>query len=162
MAQLFSRIPVDYEPKKKNRFVFEFDNGTLIDHWVVRTGGRPKISINEVEIPYMNTSTWVAGRYIWDTIDVTFIDPIGPSSSQKIMEWIRLCAESVTGRMGYAAGYKKNIVLKALDPTGIDIEKWILEGAFITSADFGDLSYEDDSLMDVTVTLRYDRAVLSF
>ena len=86
MAQMFTSIPVQYEPMKKNRFVFEFDNGTLIDHWVVRTAGRPKITINEVEIPYQNTSTWVSGRYIWDTIDITFIDPIGPSSSQKIME----------------------------------------------------------------------------
>jgi hypothetical protein len=44
------------------------------------------------------------------------------------MEWVRLCAESVTGRMGYAAGYKKNVDLEMLDPTGVVVEKWILEG----------------------------------
>ena len=162
MAQMFSRIPVDYEPLRKNRFVFEFDNGSIIDHWVVRTGARPKLTINEVEIPYMNTSTFVAGRYIWEAIDVTFIDPIGPSSSQKIMEWIRLCAESVTGRMGYAAGYKKNIVLKGLDPTGIEVQKWLLEGCFVTNFEGGDLSYEDDALMELSITIRPDRCLLSY
>ncbi len=35
------------------------------------------------------------------TINVKFRDPIGPSASQALMEWVRLCAESVTGRMGY-------------------------------------------------------------
>ncbi len=162
MAQMFSQIPVQYEPLRKNRFVFEFDNGSIIDHWVVRSGGRPKLTINEVEIPYMNTSTFVAGRYLWEPIDLTFIDPIGPSSSQKIMEWIRLCTESVTGRMGYAAGYMKNIVLKGLDPTGIEVQKWLLENAWVQSFDGGDLSYEDDGLMDLTITLRYFRAILSY
>jgi hypothetical protein len=44
------------------------------------------------------------------------------------MEWVRLHAESVTGRMGYAAGYKKDVDLEMLDPTGVAVEKWILQG----------------------------------
>jgi hypothetical protein len=59
---------------------------------------------------FLNTSTYVAGRFNWDPITVKFRDPIGPSASQALMEWIRLCAESVTGRMGYAAGYKKMLI----------------------------------------------------
>jgi hypothetical protein len=39
------------------------------------------------------------------------------------MEWGRLHAESLTGRMGYKAGYAKNILLKAVDPAGIEVEK---------------------------------------
>ena len=46
--------------------------------------------------------------------------------------------------MGYAAGYKKNILLKALDPTGIEVEKWFLEQCMITSIDFGENSYDED------------------
>ena len=110
----------------------------------------------------MNTSTFVAGRFTWDAISVKFRDPIGPSASQALMEWVRLCAESVTGRMGYAAGYKKNVDLEMLDPTGVVVEKWILEGAFMTSVNFGSLSYSQDALADITANIQMDRCVLVY
>ena len=95
-------------------------------------------------------------------MDVTFRDPIGPSASQALMEWVRLHAESVTGRMGYAAGYKKDVDLEMLDPTGVVVEKWILYGTFLTSANFGSLSYSQDALADITCGLRMDRCVLVY
>jgi hypothetical protein len=78
------------------------------------------------------------------------------------MEWIRLHSESVTGRQGYAAGYKKDIELEMLDPTGVVIEKWILQGTMITSANFGDLDYSSSDIADISVTLRFDRAISVF
>jgi hypothetical protein len=36
-------------------------------------------------------------------------------------------------RMGYAAGYKKDVDLEMLDPTGVAVEKWILQGCFLTN-----------------------------
>ena len=78
------------------------------------------------------------------------------------MEWIRLCAESVTGRMGYAAGYKKNVDLEMLDPTGVVVEKWILEGCFLASANFGSLGYGTDALATIDVSLRMDRCILVY
>ena len=105
------------------------------------------MKINKIEIPYMNEQNYVAGRYTWDSVNVTFLDPIGPSSSQILMEWVRLHAESITGRMGYAAGYKKTITLESLDPTGIAIEKWTLEDCQIISIDFGDNDYSSDDLL---------------
>jgi hypothetical protein len=64
--------------------------------------------------------------------------------------------------MGYAAGYKKDIELEMLDPTGVVVEKWILQGTFITNADFGSLEYSDDEIADITVTLRMDRCILVY
>ena len=78
------------------------------------------------------------------------------------MEWIRLTAESITGRMGYAAGYKKDIDLEMLDPTGVAVEKWKLIGAFLTSFDGDSLSYDDDKLSTVKVTIRMDRCILVY
>jgi hypothetical protein len=78
------------------------------------------------------------------------------------MEWVRLHAESVTGRMGYAAGYKKDVDLEMLDPTGVVVEKWILYGTFLTSANFGSLAYSNDALADITCGLRPDRCVLVY
>jgi hypothetical protein len=78
------------------------------------------------------------------------------------MEWIRLCAESVTGRMGYAAGYKKNVDLEMLDPTGVVVEKWILEGTFLTGYDGGSLSYSQDGIANITCNMRMDRCILVY
>jgi len=162
MANLLMKMPVPYEPKKQNRFIIRFPSSLGINEWFVISSSRPKIAIGEVEIPFLNTSTWVAGRFTWDAIDVTFKDPIGPSASQALMEWVRLHAESVTGRMGYAAGYKKDIELEMLDPTGVVVEKWILQGTFMTNVDFGSLEYSDDEIADITATLRMDRCILVY
>ena len=161
MAIMFRPVPVEQEPKKKNRFVLEFPSELGIDSFLVQTSGKPSIEIGNVEIPYMNTSTFVAGRYKWATMDIEFIDVIGPSTTQKIMEWVRLHAESATGRMGYAIGYKKNLVLKALDPVGIEVEKWTLVGSFITNASFDDYDYSAEDVLKVKITIQPDRCLLS-
>ena len=133
-----------------------------INSWYVESTSRPKITIKDVEIPFLNTSTYVAGRFTWGDISVTFRDPIGPSASQALMEWVRLHAESVTGRMGYAAGYKKDIDLEMLDPTGVAVEKWILQGTFLKDVDFDSLGYNEDGLITVKATLRPDRCILVY
>ena len=139
-----------------------FDSSLGINSWYVESTSRPQVSINAVPIPFLNTETYVAGRFTWSTLNVTFRDPIGPSASQALMEWVRLHAESVTGRMGYAAGYKKNINLEMLDPTGVAVEKWILQGTFLTDVNFDSLGYGDDGIATITATLRPDRCILVY
>ena len=162
MADLLMRMPVPYEPKKQNRFIFRFPSPLGIQEWFVKSGSRPKIAQEETEIQFLNTSTWVIGRFTCETIDVTFRDPIGPSAAQALMEWVRLHSESVTGRQGYAAGYKKDVELELLDPTGVVIEKWILQGTMLTNVDFGSLDYGTSDLTEITGTLRFDRAIHVF
>lgn len=159
MADLLMKMPVPFEPKRQNRFILRFPSSLGINEWYVTSAKRPSATIKDVEIPFLNTSTFVAGRFLWETIDVTFKDPIGPSASQALMEWFRLHAESVTGRMGYAAGYKKDIELEMLDPTGVVVEKWILQGTFLTKLNFGDLDYSKDDLATIDCTLRMDRCI---
>jgi hypothetical protein len=162
MADLLMKMPIPYEPKKKNRFIMRFDSSLGINEWYVESTSRPQVTIGAVEIPFLNTSTYVAGRFVWNTINVTFRDPIGPSASQALMEWVRAHAESVTGRMGYAAGYKKDIGLELLDPTGVVVEKWILQGCFLTDVNFNDLAYSDEGLVNIAATLRPDRCILVY
>jgi len=162
MADLLMKMPFQYEPKRKNRFILTFPSSLGINSWYVESTSRPNWSNTPTEIPFLNTSTYVAGRFVWNTINVTFRDPIGPSAAQALMEWVRLHAESVTGRMGYAAGYKKDIDLELLDPTGVAVEKWILQGTFLTDVNFDSLGYGDDGLATITATLRPDRCILVY
>jgi hypothetical protein len=162
MADLLMKMPLPYEPKRQNRFILRFPSPLGINEWFVESTARPHITINPVEIPFLNTSTYVAGRFLWQTIPAVFRDPIGPSASQALMEWVRLCAESVTGRMGYAAGYKRDVDLEMLDPTGVVVEKWILYGTFLSDVNFNSLAYNTDGLATISTTLRMDRCVLIY
>lgn len=159
---LLRQMPIQYEPKRNNRFWLVFPEELGIDSWEVQASGRPKYTANSVEIPFVNTVTYVIGQFKWESMTLKFIDAIGPSTSVKIMEWIRLHSESISGRQGYAAGYKKNIYLDALDPTGITIERWRLEDTMVVSSDFGEASYDDDGLQMPTLIIQPDRCILEY
>lgn len=159
---LLLRAPLSYEPLRKNRFLFRFPSDLGIQEWWVSSASRPTMTASETEIPFLNTSTWVVGRYTWDSIDVTLRDPIGPSASQAVMEWVRLASESVTGRQGYAVSYKRDIVLELLDPTGVAVSQWVLKNTMPVTVNFGDLSYDDDALATIQITMRPDYCILSF
>ena len=162
MSDLLLKMPLNYEPLRKNRWLMRFPSDLGIQEWWLQSASRPQITQNEVAIPFLNTQTYVVGKYQWETIQVTLRDPIGPSASQAIMEWIRLHSESVTGRQGYAAGYKRDVEIEMLDPTGVVVSKWILKNAMCKDANFGELSYDSDDLASITITLRFDYAILAY
>ena len=159
---LLTKIPLEYEPLRKNRFLLRFPSDLGIQEWWVASASRPTISQGETEVQFLNTSSWVVGRYTWEQITLTLRDPIGPSASQAVMEWVRLHSESATGRQGYAVGYKRDLVIEMLDPTGVAVSQWILKSCMIVTASFGELSYDDDNLADITLTIRPFYCILSY
>lgn len=162
MADLLTRLGYQYEPLRKNRWLMRFPSDLGISEWMLASASRPSIKQQSTEIQFLNTSRFVAGRYTWEPISVTFRDPIGPSASQALMEWVRLCSESVTGRQGYAMGYKRDIELEMLDPTGVCVQKWILKGAWISNCNFNNLDYSQDGIADITAQIVVDYCVLAF
>lgn len=154
-----SMIPNRFEPKRKHRWVLMIEG---IDAYIVKTAARPTFTTEDVEIPFINSRRYIAGNTKFEPMNVTLHDPIAPSGAQQIMEWIRLHYESVSGRSGYADFYKRDIQLKLLDPVGTIVELWDIRGAFITSANFGDLNYGANDVQDISLTIRYDNCVLQF
>lgn len=154
-----SMLPNKFEPKRKNRWVLMIEG---IDAYICKSAARPTMSTEEVPLPFINSTRYLAGKTTFSTIPVTLHDPIAPSGAQQIMEWIRLHFESVSGRAGYADFYKRDIQLKLLDPVGTVIELWDIKGAFIMEANFGELTYEDGGPVEISLTLRFDNAVLQF
>lgn len=155
-------MPLNYEPLRQNRFLLRFPADLGIQEWWVTKASRPSIKMDETEIPFLNTSTFVVGRYKWDTMQVSLRDPIGPSATQAVMEWVRLHSESVTGRQGYAAGYKRDVEIEMLDPTGVVVSKWILKNTMVNDANFGSLDYSSSELATIDLTLRFDYAILCY
>ena len=152
-------MPNKFEPKRKNRWIFALEG---IDSFLIKTASRPSVSIEEQTISYMNSKRYLAGNATFETISLTLHDPIAPSGAQQVMEWVRTHFESVSGRAGYADFYKRDCQLKLVDPVGTIIELWDIKGCFLTSAGFGDVSYEDSAMMEVSLTLRFDNCVLQY
>jgi len=163
MSDLLIKMPLVYEPLRVNRFLLRFPSDLGIQEWWVKSSNRPKITMQKTVIDFLNTKTYVVGRYEWGEIKVTLRDTIGPSTSQAVMEWVRLHSESVTGRQGYAAGYKRNCELEMLDPTGVVVQKWILVNCMISGdVNFGELKYDGDDIATVDFTLQPDYCVLAY
>ena len=149
----------NYEPKRKNRWVLGI-NG--IDAFTAKLAARPEVSFEETVVDFINQKRYYSGKGTWSPISVTLYDPIVPSAAQKVMEWIRLDWENLTGRMGYKAFYTKNINLNLLDPAGAIVESWELQATWVQSANFGDLDYSSSDVAEIALTLRFDQAVLLF
>lgn len=154
-----SMLPNKFQTKNKNRFVLLIEG---IDAYLVKTVQRPTMTTDEIEIPWINSHRYLAGKTKFNPIQITLHDPIAPSGAQMVTEWIRLHFESVSGRAGYADFYKRDLQLMLIDPIGTVIELWDIKGALITETNFGDLAYEDGQPIEISLTLRYDNAVLQF
>ena len=148
-----------FEPKLKNRFIMQIDG---INAYLIKAMNRPQVDSDEVILEHMNVTRYVKGKTRWQPLDITLYDPVVPSAAQQVIEWVRLHHESVTGRDGYSDFYKKDINCQLLGPVGDIVEEWTLKGAMIQSANFGALSFDASDPVDITLTLRYDYAILQF
>ena len=133
-----------------------------INAYLVKTMQRPTLEQEIVPLEHMNTTRYVKGKSRWQPIDITLYDPIVPSAAQQVMEWVRLHHESVTGRDGYSDFYKKSITFNLLGPVGDVVEEWELKGCFISNATFGDMAFESNDPVEITLSLSYDYAILKF
>ena len=154
-----SMLATHFEPKRKNRWLLAIEG---VDAYLLKSAARPTATTEEVEISWINATRYLASKTKWNPIAVTMHDPIAPSGAQQMTEWLRLIYENVSGRSGYADFYKRNLQLKVLDPVGNVIELWDLIGAWPTEINFGELTYEDGTPVEISCNLRFDQAILQF
>lgn len=152
-------LPTKFQPIAKRQFLLAIEG---IDAFLVKNASRPQITTEEVAINWINSTRYIAGKTTFGTMSVTLHDAIAPSGAQQVMEWIRLCFESVTGRSGYADFYKRDIQLKMLDPVGTVIQLWDIKGAWVQEANFNEVTYEGSDQTEITLTIRFDNVVLQY
>lgn len=152
-------VQPDYEPKKAHEWVLNIDG---VDAWVVRTTSRPSFSVEEIEIGYINQRQYHPGKGEWDSIDVELLDVLAPSTSEKLMVWLRQIHNDQTGQDGYRSAITRDVKLKLIGPEGTVIETWDLINAWPTSIDFGATGLDHDSsdVLNISLTLRFDYALL--
>jgi len=148
-----------FEPQVQNRFIMYIDG---IPSYLVKKASAPGFDAGEVVLDHINVQRKLKGKVKWNDITLALYNPITPSGAQAVMEWARLAHESVTGRDGYSDFYKKNITLNALGPVGDIVGEWILQGAYIKTATFGEYDWSSEAALELSVTLAVDYCVLNF
>lgn len=149
-----------FEPKVKNRFIMYVDG---VPSYTIKKISAVSVNMDEIKLNHINVYRKIKGKANWEDIDMTLFDPITPSGAQAVMEWVRLHHESVTGRDGYSDFYKKDVVIDILGPVGDIVSEWIIKGAFIKSANFGDYSWDDENAaQEIQVKLGMDYCILNF
>lgn len=129
-----------FEPKRNNRWIV-----TLPDQWEI-----PSYLVNRITKPkaYCNVET---ENLDWDIMKITILDPINPSTTQKI------------NRIFYEYQFNTDwvLVLEHLDPTGISVEKWSI-AAKIIGCDFGDLDYSSEGISTNCLYLQPTNCILEY
>lgn len=148
-----------YEPKVQNRFILQIDG---IPAFLCKKVSRPQLECGEVVLDHINIIRKMKGKCKWGDITIGMYDAIVPSGAQSVMEWVRTSHESVTGRDGYADFYKRDFDIFVLGPVGDKVENWSIKGAYIKTAQFGDMDWSSEAPVEINLTLAIDYAVLNY
>ena len=148
-----------FEPKQQNRFLMDIEG---VPAYLIKKVARPSVTFGEVILDHINVKRKLKGKANWDNVTLDLYDPVTPSGAQAVMEWVRLSHESVPGRDGYSDFYKKDIRIHTLGPVGDVVEEWILKGAFVQNANFGDMDWTSDTPANISITVVMDYAILNY
>ena len=172
------------EPKRNFKwllFLGKLNDDGLVPNWVVKSANKPNYTIGETVHKFLNHSFYFPGRLEWQTIDVTTVDPVSPNVAKGVIDYVRNAgyqypdnaaitapAASPNGdpQGMFSSMTKKRaglgeVELRQIGENQADaVEIWTLHNAWIKDVKFGDLSYDNEEMTEITLTLRYDWAVL--
>ncbi len=164
-------IPLDgsklgiLHPKQKYRFRvvwqnFGENNGLREMTQQVVTVTRPKITYNEVQLDSYNSVAWIQGKHTFDPLEITLRDDITNAVISAVGAQVQKQMNHFEQTSAVAGiNYKFAMEVHSLDGTDNEqLESWVLDGCWITKADYGDGDYASGDPNVVTLSIRFDNA----
>jgi hypothetical protein len=156
-------------PKHKNRWRVTFANmGGGTDSQPVSMQAislnRPKLNFEEITLHRYNSIAYVAGKHSWDPITMTLQDDISGSASAVVQaqvqkqQWLIGAEGQWLATAAEGSFYKFVTYLDMLDGNDTVIEKWTVEGCYLSNVSYGDLSYDSGEPVTIELSIRYDHA----
>ena len=161
------------EPKRSFKWLLHF-NG--MPQFVAKSVTKPNFQVSTTPHQFLQHQFNFPGKVTWQPINITIVDPVQPDSAQSLYNILDragyvLPNEVNASDLGKRSISKKDMVdslgeritIDQIGPGGAsDIkEQWHLRNPLITSVTFGDLSYENDTILNITIGLTYDWATLN-
>jgi hypothetical protein len=157
------------EPKRQYRWTFSLANH-FQSGWMIKSVDKPVATVGAVEHKYVGHTYKYPGNVTWNDINVTLVDPVSPDSVTTLATILRQVGYNPplnrTSKLETISKRKStrslgNIFIRQINSEGTIIEEWKLTNPIIKTADFGgNLSYENEGLIEVKITLGYDWAQL--
>lgn len=163
------------EPKRQFRWLLYIAG---MPQWIVKDVKKPSFNVTNTSHDFLNYKFHYPGRVDWQDISVTVVDPVQPDSAASLVAILEQSGYVVPDEYTSQASEPRTISKKAMvDSLGGQIqlvmfgantgaqtenvlEKWTLNNPIITSVDFGQLSYSNDELVNISIGLKYDWANL--
>lgn len=163
------------DPKRSFRWLVSFGTkNNALQEWYARSATKPNFTVGETAHRFINHTFWYPGRVEWNTIDITLVDPSYPNDASKaLMDMLQesgyyaptdvLSASNTITKKDAVTAMGGHVKLKQLGANSNDKnvqEIWTLVNPWMKDVKFGDLSYENEDMVEITLTLRYDYATL--
>ncbi len=165
------------DPKRSFRWIVELAVNGLSDQitYICKKVNKPTMEVGESEHKFLNHTFYYPGGVTYDTCTITLVDPANPHSTEQLFKLIQDSgyqlpsaiddtiapndpqgmASTISKRLGMGA--IKRCVIVMLDGNGNRIEETELFQPWIKKVDFGgELDYESEGLMEITMEMRYD------
>ena len=172
-SQSFKEDVTFKDPKRQFRFTVQFtginsqNGGAML--WYAKSCTKPGFTISSAEHQFLNHKFHYPGAVEWNEIDVKLVDPGGdPDVAATLSAIVEASGynpptdatnENLTSiSKAKATGALGTVIITQIDANGSPIETWTLWNGFITELGFGDLSYGEDGLNELTVKVKYDWA----
>jgi hypothetical protein len=163
----------EYEPKQSHKFIVLMGSPTRL-MVEAKSANKPKISFSVVELNAVDgQSVYYPASPSWDPITITFMaggqDAMFQTKdtdvSRGIVELLSNAGYNRYGERQYksdASDAFNTITIRQINRDGLMVEEWQLINPFFERIDFGELDYSSESLSEVTITIRYDHALVNF
>lgn len=158
-----------HHPQHKNRWAINF-LGLPGDAHELRlqaiTADRPKLGFEKITLDRYNTRAYIAGKYTWETMAVTFEADLGglvdralQAQLERQQAIIGPGAAPLLPAAAYGDIYKFGIHLDMLDGQSLDpMERWFIEGCYLENVDYGDVDYSASETVKIITTISFDHA----
>jgi len=163
------------EPKRQYRWLINV-NG--MPEFAAKKVSKPKAVVSETEHKFLNHTFYYPGRVNWETVSLVLADPQEPDVASVLWDMLHgsgykdpttysnsvstISKARATGPNGLGNITIKQLGSKASSAANTDeIEQWTLKNAWIKDMAWGELDYSSDDMVDCTVTIRYDYALLA-
>jgi hypothetical protein len=170
-------VPIDGDPgtllmpKLKYRFRVLLNNFGVTTKTTQLTKqvidfARPSVSFEEIPIDIYNSKVYLAGKHAWETTTLNIRDDASGAVSALVGQQLQKQLDFYE-QASAAAGidYKFSLECQILDggngTTDIRVlETWTLVGCYLTSANYNDLNYGSSEPVTITLSIRFDNALL--
>jgi hypothetical protein len=148
------------ETRRKHRWKFTSLFGGSPFLLLLKSASRPSFTLEEPVMHHNQEQVYFAGKQSWETIELVWYDAEQePNVSKTVWDWLNTVVDVSLADVSTPSEYKVNAKLEMLQGDGSSNEKWDVYGAWPKDVKWNELDYESTDIQQVTVTLRYDRAV---